>query len=909
MLAWRPRAGKLQRADLEPWAARMPEGSHRLKPEWLEGRYSHLDPDGTPLLPDLKGLDEESFIALQAQEEHAREKLLQDGDALVLDLEPSAALEGAAEAKKWQHHPAERSLEIALEDICSQAPRPSKLEKKHGSAVKRNTRRILQITKRAVSAEVRQRAEVGLECGVSAAMQHASLVPQVLSSKKALKEAQQRSSAEKRQEAWKSASSAYRERQKQAGVAPLATAPTEKKELEPKLRRAKRALQAALQERKQAATASKKPDCAGEPPGSEPPESEALDREPADNSPPERPSVGKLVRVIDERAGKLLFGRTATVERYVGDDVELSGLQFLATTTLRADFVELARPPLKPKALVQLWNGDRRRWFLESGLLQRAERTEYEVSLERLQKAYGAKTPLMIGCHEIEVFWRRLSWSYPSAPGVVLVPPGVLELWAQSISELAEESAQRWRTALENLYEDAELLLAPVFAEAHWALLAIDKKAGTVRYYDSLACCSEACLRTAQKLLRLLGWQEHQEPATLAGLRRNRAVQEQLDCGFCTCWYLREEVHHFLSGSWACHGWLNAKAVKEYILKTMQHMQIHFGHLLAALLEDEAAVQRMLLEAAEKAKAAAQHAEKTAVMLEALRILAAEYLGENLPEGFLEQLVELPQKRSRLTSKAPAPPAPSPAEPPSPGLPPPDLPAPGSPAPSPAEPPAPEPPVPAPEPPAPPPEPPAPGPAEPLELRGAAPAAPVAAPRPATPRPAGFRCLGHEALTFAEWAEQKLPTLSAEHQKYCLQKKAQGRFVCGRCQYYYGCSSCDWRCAVRWALSMELGGLKLEGYEYRSVASKLAGAPRQLGGGGCSSRRLREEPAEEPEPLEEGFADAAVQTDPWIPRQWGLETVPVLRAELARRGLRTGGLKAELVQRLAVDDAVGILNR
>ena len=114
---------------------------------------------------------------------------------------------------------------------------------------------------------------------------------------------------------------------------------------------------------------------------------------------------------------------------------------------------------------------------------------------------------------------------------------------------------------------------------------------------------------------------------------------------------------------------------------------------------------------------------------------------------------------------------------------------------------------------------------------------------------------------------------------------------------------------MRWALSMELGGLKLEGYEYRSVASKLAGAPRQLGGGGCSSRRLREEPAEETEPLEEGFADAAVQTDPWIPCQWGLETVPVLRAELARRGLRTGGLKAELVQRLAVDDAVGILNR
>ena len=55
----------------------------------------------------------------------------------------------------------------------------------------------------------------------------------------------------------------------------------------------------------------------------------------------------------------------------------------------------------------------------------------------------------------------------------------------------------------------------------------------------------------------------------------------------------------------------------------------------------------------------------------------------------------------------------------------------------------------------------------------------------------------------------------------------------------------------------------------------------------------------------------ACQTDFWVPRQWGLETVAVLEAELAQRGLDTGGLKAELVGRLALDDAVtfGILNR
>ena len=115
-------------------------------------------------------------------------------------------------------------------------------------------------------------------------------------------------------------------------------------------------------------------------------------------------------------------------------------------------------------------------------------------------------------------------------------------------------------------------------------------------------------------------------------------------------------------------------------------------------------------------------------------------------------------------------------------------------------------------------------------------------------------------------------------------------------------------------LPKELGGLKIEGYEYRPVASKLAGAPRQRGGGGCPSRcapRRLEEEAQAEEEAEEAVEtrDVAVQTVLYVPEQWGMQTVPVLRAELARRLLHTGGLKAELVDRLAVDDAVGIRQR
>ena len=133
LLAWRPRGGKLQRADLEPWAARMPEGSHRLKPEWLDLRYEFLDVDGVPTLPDLGALDTRATIPKHAEEEYAREKLLRDKDALVLTLAPDAEFQGLDEAVKWQTHPAERVLEISLEDVCTQAPRLSLKQQKYAT--------------------------------------------------------------------------------------------------------------------------------------------------------------------------------------------------------------------------------------------------------------------------------------------------------------------------------------------------------------------------------------------------------------------------------------------------------------------------------------------------------------------------------------------------------------------------------------------------------------------------------------------------------------------------------------------------------------------------------------------------------------------------------------------------------
>ena len=38
---------------------------------------------------------------------------------------------------------------------------------------------------------------------------------------------------------------------------------------------------------------------------------------------------------------------------------------------------------------------------------------------------------------------------------------------------------------------------------------------------------------------------------------------------------------------------------------------------------------------------------------------------------------------------------------------------------------------------------------------------------------------------------------------------------CGRCEYHTGCPNCDWRKLVRYLRAKDLGGLRLEGYDFR----------------------------------------------------------------------------------------------
>jgi hypothetical protein len=89
--------------------------------------------------------------------------------------------------------------------------------------------------------------------------------------------------------------------------------------------------------------------------------------------------------------------------------------------------------------------------------------------------------------------------------------------------------------------------------------------------------------------------------------------------------------------------------------------------------------------------------------------------------------------------------------------------------------------------------------------------------------------LGIEAADFDEWAEACLEFLSPADKEKCLKIKLKGRYVCSRCNWQTGCSTCDWRKAARYLRSRDLGGVRAEGYQFRF--NNLAGGCKLYGGG------------------------------------------------------------------------------
>ena len=124
--------------------------------------------------------------------------------------------------------------------------------------------------------------------------------------------------------------------------------------------------------------------------------------------------------------------------------------------------------------------------------------------------------------------------------------------------EEEKEVCQRQKAAFKKLCQDHDLVLVPVYDSAggagaeHWTLLSVLKVAQgqvQVRYYDTLIEESGSSRACAGDILILMAtFLEGCRPDVPR--RRNHARQGIVECGFFVCWYIEEEVRHFMEEAW-----------------------------------------------------------------------------------------------------------------------------------------------------------------------------------------------------------------------------------------------------------------------------------------------------------------------------------------------------------------------
>ena len=83
MLAFRPdlKKGKLVRSDDQEWTQKgkerphgRPQGSHRIKPSWIQDRHEWLDEKGVPVVPNYYLLSEARRLAEHEEIEYCTAK-------------------------------------------------------------------------------------------------------------------------------------------------------------------------------------------------------------------------------------------------------------------------------------------------------------------------------------------------------------------------------------------------------------------------------------------------------------------------------------------------------------------------------------------------------------------------------------------------------------------------------------------------------------------------------------------------------------------------------------------------------------------------------------------------------------------------------------------------------------------
>ena len=204
---------------------------------------------------------------------------------------------------------------------------------------------------------------------------------------------------------------------------------------------------------------------------------------------------------------------------------------------------------------------------------------------------------------------------------------------------------------LRRFFEEGELLLVPISAGEHWALLRIwkHKDAETeVEYFESFSDQHEACLRQAQAMLRLLKLNLSDK-----GLRRKNVAEQSgpLESGHWVTWYLEDGMRAFAGEGQATQGWPSdqMKGHKDRTEQWHATLSKAFGRWRTLRREEagrEAQLRKIQAEAARKSLEAKGLLEK---LFEAQGELARSLLrrgaapeGPPLPSGFGEKPKKMP---------------------------------------------------------------------------------------------------------------------------------------------------------------------------------------------------------------------------------------------------------------------------
>ena len=245
-----------------------------------------------------------------------------------------------------------------------------------------------------------------------------------------------------------------------------------------------------------------------------------------------------------------------------------------------------------------------------------------DLSSENFQifhEPLAGKAPVKVSSAHLKLFWRHLAWKLQAPQEVCYLDPEMVHAWRACREEAAENAQAHFimkghEYIMEGILQRSSLLLAPVFGgkkegNEHWVLLALQKGLGglyKVRYYDTLQNLHGECQEAAQELLLLLTQGEVEAIPS----RRNVGGQGPLACGFNVCWYLEDEVRHFMGEDWSSRGWRQEMFVRERLCE------------LACSLAKEEQRMRAIDEAWQKALA--KQEQTKAVRLKMFKALEAQ---------------------------------------------------------------------------------------------------------------------------------------------------------------------------------------------------------------------------------------------------------------------------------------------